>query len=81
MINEYIGVDQCRFEFLFRASKDGFNTNAFHKKCDNKGPTLVIIKSKGYEKIFGGFAPCGWGSQNGYITDPESKSFLFSLTH
>ncbi len=43
---EYINVPNCRFELIFRASRDGFNGQAFHSKCDNKGPTLVIIKSK-----------------------------------
>ncbi|KAJ5078194.1 pep-cterm sorting domain-containing protein [Anaeramoeba ignava] len=51
----------------------------FHKWCDNKGPTLVIIlTTKGM--IFGGYTSVGWKNQFGnckYFKD--SQSFLFSL--
>ena len=30
---------------LFRGSQDGFRAKLFHNKCDNKGPTLTIIRS------------------------------------
>lgn len=28
---------------LIVGSKDGFSPKIFHEKCDNKGPTLVIV--------------------------------------
>ena len=31
------------FNLLYRASRDGNTTAAFHKKCDNKGATIVVI--------------------------------------
>ncbi len=31
---------------LFRGSDDGFSAKTFHEKCDNKGPTLSIIRSE-----------------------------------
>lgn len=68
---EYIGIPSSTFKLLFRASRDGGNAEAFNRKCNNKGPTLIIIKSKVHGKIFGGFTPCVWGSQDGYINDPE----------
>ena len=43
---------------LFRASTDGHTHADFHRCCDNKGPTLVLIKSGEY--IFGGFASKSW---------------------
>ena len=46
---------------IYRGSEDGFTAAVFHKKCDQKGPTLIIIKSdKG--KIFGGFTDIDWNS-------------------
>lgn len=41
-------------ELLYRASEHGFTYSAFHDKCDNKGPTISLIKSE-HEKVFGGF--------------------------
>ena len=31
---------------IYRATRDGFTSEAFHKTCDNKGATLIIIESK-----------------------------------
>ena len=45
---------------LFRASTDGNTPADFHRCCDNKGPTLVLIKSGEY--IFGGFTLQSWES-------------------
>ncbi|KAJ5076867.1 pep-cterm sorting domain-containing protein [Anaeramoeba ignava] len=43
----------------FSAKRDGFNCKKWHLKCDNKGKTLVIIKTKD-NYIFGGFTSIGW---------------------
>ncbi|GBB88254.1 hypothetical protein RclHR1_01480019 [Rhizophagus clarus] len=32
------------FRLLLRGSRDGMDVNTFHKLCDNKGPTLVLVK-------------------------------------
>lgn len=45
---------------LFRASTDGNTPADFHRCCDNKGPTLVVIKSGEY--IFGGYTLQSWES-------------------
>ena len=50
---------ECRL--LFRASRDGFAASAFHSKCDNKGPTITVVKSG--ENIFGGFTEQAWASK------------------
>ncbi len=50
--------------------------STFHSKCDNKGPTLIIIKSsKG--KRFGGYNPLSWDTTEKWKTDPQT--FIFSL--
>jgi len=43
---------------LYRASTDGKTPEDFHRCCDNKGPTLVLIKSGEY--IFGGYTSQSW---------------------
>ena len=51
-----------KWRLLFRASRDGFASETFHSKCDNKGPTVTVVKSGGY--LFGGFTENSWTSKN-----------------
>ncbi|KAJ5068787.1 pep-cterm sorting domain-containing protein [Anaeramoeba ignava] len=72
----------------YSAKKDGFDCKNWHKKVDNKGKTLIIIKTKD-NFIFGGFTQVGWTNDksnwseknrrynHGYISD--SNAFIFSL--
>jgi len=50
------------WRLLFRASRDGFASSAFLSKCDNKGPTVTVVKSGA--NIFGGFTEKGWTRAN-----------------
>ncbi|KAJ5069614.1 pep-cterm sorting domain-containing protein [Anaeramoeba ignava] len=72
----------------FSAKRDGFDSQNWHKAVDDKGKTLVIIKTKD-NFIFGGFTQVGWtndkskwseehdGGDYGYIKD--ENAFIFSL--
>jgi len=62
---------------LYRGTRDTFTAPKFHELCDNKGPTLSIIKSKD-GKVFGGYTSASWSSVRGYKKD--EKAFLFSLS-
>ena len=62
---------------IYRASRDGITAEAFHKKCDNKGATIVIIKIKDSKQIIGGYNPFEWDSSRDYKTTTDS--FLFSF--
>ena len=42
----------------WRASVNGWAASTFHSGCDNKGPTVTIIKVGQY--IFGGYASVSW---------------------
>merc|ERR1712130_262031 len=64
-------------KLLYRGSRDGFNAQAFHSKCDDKGATLVVIKSKGYPNIFGGYCPVSWTGNSSYVSN--DACWLFSL--
>ena len=57
------GVLVGEWRLLFRASRDGFTASAFHSKCDNKGPTITVVKSS--SNIFGGFTEMPWTSPDG----------------
>lgn len=43
----------------WRASADGWAASTFHSHCDNKGPTVTIVKVGQY--IFGGYTSLSWG--------------------
>ena len=67
-----------KIELIFRGSRDGMTCIDFHKKCDNKGPTITLIKNeKG--NIFGGYASISWTSDN--CSYSAAESFLFTLTN
>ena len=71
------------FKLLYRASQDGFGSNDFHSKCDNKSKTLTIFKASESSNIFGGFTSVAWESpllgSGKCKSDPNA--FLFSLTN
>ncbi|PKY44520.1 hypothetical protein RhiirA4_443175 [Rhizophagus irregularis] len=49
-----------RFVLIYRASLEEFKF--FHNRCDNKGPTVVIIKVRNSGEIIGGYNPLEWRS-------------------
>ena len=62
---------------LYSTLTDGISTIIFHKKCDNKGPTLTIVKTVDGH-IFGGYNPRSWVSESMY--NECDNSFIFSLS-
>jgi hypothetical protein len=60
-----------------RASRDGWQSSDFHRLCDNKGATVVIVRST-TGHVFGGYASESWHSLGAYSSDPQA--FLFSLS-
>jgi hypothetical protein len=60
---------------LYRATRDGFTTKAFHEKCDGKANTLTLIQTDN-KYVFGGFASAEWTSAGKFISD--SKAFIFN---
>lgn len=68
-------------QLIFKMTENGFTAKDFHQYCDNKGPTLILIKTSNNE-IIGGFTPLNWEAKR----ERESKydelglTFLFSLT-
>ena len=58
-LKEWLG-NEYKWKLLYRASEHGYTGESFHEYCDDKGPTLVIIKStEGW--IFGGYTTQSWG--------------------
>ena len=49
-------------KLLYSASCDGWAASKFHSCCDNKGPTVTVVKSGNY--IFGGFTDQSWDGKS-----------------
>ena len=56
-LQKWLG-EKCKWNLCYRASKDGWRTQDFHRNCDNKGPTVVLVK--GSDCIFGGYTDQNW---------------------
>ena len=77
-ILETIKKVEIKFELIFKMSENGTKSEDFHKYCDNKGPTLILVKTTN-NKIFGGFTPLNWNIKKGDEKDLNNYSFIFSL--
>ena len=77
LINWINSKKEFKTNLLYRKSRDGDDYDTFHKLCDKKGITLILIKStEGF--IIGGYTPINWDNSSGWLKDDET--FVFSLT-
>ena len=62
---------------LFNAGDSGWtNVSAFHASCDNKGPTIVLIRTSD-GKSYGGYTSVSWVGTGSY--QPDGQAFLFRM--
>lgn len=64
-----------RWRKIFQGSKHGFAAYQFHQKCDQKGPTVVVIQSS-IGNIFGGYTSLPWSSSGNYQFDPQAFIYI-----
>lgn len=62
-------------ELLLNSRNHGGDNKTFHKLCDDKGPTLIVIKSGNF--FAGGFTDQNWNGNDTFKA--SEKSFLFSI--
>ncbi len=62
-LREWIG--DYKWRLIYRASEHGYTAESFHAYCDDKRPTLVVIKSSG-RWIFGGYTTRSWNGNGIY---------------
>ena len=53
--------ESSKWKRCWRASVDGWAASTFHSGCDNKGPTITIIRVGG-TYIFGGYTNLSWSA-------------------
>ncbi|GES76344.1 carbohydrate-binding module family 13 protein [Rhizophagus clarus] len=69
---------QYEFKLLFRASRDGYCRDKFHEICNNKSPTVTVVKVEGSNEILGGYNPVEWKSDSSYGITKDSFIFSFN---
>ena len=57
-LREWLGNDY-KWKLIYRASEHGYTAESFHECCDDKGPTLIVVKSTN-GCIFGGYTTKHW---------------------
>jgi len=60
---------------LMVASDDGDEASVFHRKCDDQGPTVVVVESTN-GAVFGGYTDLTW---KGFGYGSSKNTFLFRL--
>ena len=75
-IKKYFNKNIKKFELLYQSSIDGLGAENFHKKCDGKKNTIVLVISDN-NRIFGGFTELEWDSYSEY--KEGNKGFIFSI--
>ena len=75
-IKERMNKEIKEIKKLYQATKDGGDSETFHKLCDGISNTLVLYKSEGNRR-FGGFVSQCWKTGEELI--PDKNCFLFSL--
>ena len=87
-ISEKKGNTNIIFKLVYRASRDGDSAEEFHKRCNDIGANITLVKTDKNIK-FGGFTNFDWDipDKEKTIKSPEDgvekeddKSFCFSLS-
>ncbi|GBC04318.1 hypothetical protein RclHR1_05610005 [Rhizophagus clarus] len=76
-------VPLYKFELIYRGSRDGIDNKSFEDKCKGKIKSLVLIKVRQSNEIFGGYSSIGFKTnlrKNGCLTFyRSSENFIFSF--
>ncbi|PRP86672.1 K+ channel tetramerization domain-containing protein [Planoprotostelium fungivorum] len=73
-INGWLGDNKVG-KLIYNSSLHGTAAKDFHIRCDDQGPTVVVLRSKG-GYLFGGHAADSWGREE-LVSSPGS--YVFTL--
>ncbi|RGB27970.1 hypothetical protein C1646_768392 [Rhizophagus diaphanus] len=69
-----------KFKLIYRGSHDDISNESFKRKCKGRLASLVLIKVKNTDKIFGGYSSIGFNSLgSGYLLNIDGIQFYNSL--
>ena len=77
ILKQSVMAGESELTLLFSASRDGWDSSAFHEKCDFNPPlpSLVLARERGRRAIIGAVNPLGWQSRDDYRD--SSRTYLF----
>ena len=74
-------LQDMSLSLIYSGQRDGFKASDFHRMCDYRSLTLIVIKSQGEQsRVFGGFTTRPWKSTDKFESHFDEKAFLFSIT-
>jgi Txe/YoeB family toxin of Txe-Axe toxin-antitoxin module len=76
-LNQFYGNQNQKWRLIYKATRDGFTANDFHRCSDGKGPTLTLIQSTD-EFLFGGYTAINWNKRTKGWTN-DKTAFIFTL--
>ena len=77
---EIMGEKKFKTLLRYRASRDGWFNEDFHRMSDGKGATVSLYKLKENGLCIGGFTSAYWGSPHSRTPVSDSTAMLFNLT-
>jgi len=64
---------------IFRASRDGWHADDFHRLCDDRGATLCLVQSD-ENYMSAGFTSIAWASPEKATDVEDASACVFALT-
>jgi len=64
---------------IFRATRDGWDAEDFHRLCDNRGPTLCLVQAED-DYISAGFTSIAWTAPEKWTDVEDASACVFALT-
>ncbi|CAF1001086.1 unnamed protein product [Didymodactylos carnosus] len=80
ILNRFYGKSSQQWKLIYKAVRDGFDVETFHRLCDNFNPTITVIQSEGNGYLFGGYTNVTWNLTSGPYKK-DATAFLFTLTN
>ena len=81
-IFKYARINGCtevkEVVLIFRATRDGWRANDFHRLCDDQGPTLCLVQAE-EDFMSAGFTSIPWASPE-YGNVEDASAMVFALT-
>ena len=68
---EWVEEEKFDWQLCYRASDDGWGAEDFHRKCDDVGPTVTVVKCG--SNIFGGYTDESWRCEIGMYLSRASN--------
>ena len=65
-----------QFRLLYSPTFEANKKEDFHKNCDNKGSTIILVETTNGRR-FGAFASLSWKSNDQWVNDPFACIFSF----